>query len=144
MSILEKIFASKSMQDMAFGTLKKYMRENSIQYLLVELQPDEEIGFKAYATNDKPVIMPEANMQKAQQIMQDQERAITGLSERLEVLAQENEALVQSLNGVLNSEETVTNEQREKAADNAWKEHLKTSTYASSSNSNANQPAGTE
>ena len=127
MSILEKIFASKSMQDMAFGTLKKYMRENNIQYLLVELQPDQEVGFKAYAANDKPVIMPEANMQKAQQIMQDQERTITGLSERLEVLAQENETLLQSLNGVLDDTQSTNTE-----------------TVNHDSNSNTNQSAGTE
>lgn len=76
MDILQTLFSSPKMQDIAFGTIRNYMRENDIQYLLVELRPDGELDLKSYAASDQPVVMPGANMAKLEEMMTEQEQTI--------------------------------------------------------------------
>jgi chromosome segregation ATPase len=72
MSFLTKLFAGEKMQEMAFGTLKGYMRDHGIRYFLVELKGDEIVP-QGYAAADEPVVMSKVNMTKLEQILQDRE-----------------------------------------------------------------------
>lgn len=74
MSLLNGLFANKSMQNAALGMIKKSMSENNVKFILLNMKPDGDLSVSMYAAQDEPVIISQKQLDQMRAIAAEYER----------------------------------------------------------------------
>lgn len=113
MSLLSSLFQSKSIQDAAFGAVKKMMVEGNYKYFLIEIDKDGELTLNTYTHEQQPVMMAKEQMNAIEVAMESLSKAseelesqIDGhLSEQTKLveICQEQERQINNLNAAISA-----------------------------------------
>jgi len=95
MSLLSSLFQSKTMQDAAFGAVKKMMKEGNYKYFLIEIDQDGELTLNTYTHEQQPVMMSIEQMTSIELAMENLSKAGEELEKQLEAHLSEQTKLSQ-------------------------------------------------